>query len=225
MSARILTIALGSVNAYLVRDEGALLVDTGGPKNGDEIFKKIEAVGLRPDQVKLIVITHGHWDHVGSAAEVRDRTGADIAMHAREKDWLEKAEKHMPPGLTGWGRVINRIGTMLLPLVNFPPAPVGTVIEDEGLTLDGWGVAGRIVHMPGHSPGSVGVLLEDGRAIVGDAAMSAFPMVLRPGLPVLGYDRELLKQSWRRLLDMGAKKVYPGHGKPFDAEIMRAIVS
>jgi len=85
--------------------------------------------------------------------------------------------------------------------------------------VDG-GIPGKIVHTPGHSSGSVSILLETGDAFVGDLAMNALPMRLSPGLPILGDDISRIKESWGVLKREGAKKIYPEHGKPFTIEVI-----
>ena len=82
-----------------------------------------------------------------------------------------------------------------------------------------------MIHTPGHSWGSVSVLLDSGEAFVGDLAMNMFPMRLKPGLPIFGDDVQVVKNSWRKLLDMGAKTVYPAHGKPFPVETLYEAVA
>lgn len=95
---------------------------------------------------------------------------------------------------------------------------------DDELSLADYGVPGRIIYTPGHSMGSVSVLLETGDAFVGDLAMNEFPLRLSPGLPIFAEDMQKVNESWRQLLDEGVKMVYPAHGKPFPAAIMRAAV-
>ena len=83
-----------------------------------------------------------------------------------------------------------------------------------------YGIPGKVIYTPGHSWGSVSVLMDSGEAFVGDLAMNMLPMRLNPGLPVFGDDFQIIKKSWRKLLDMGAKTVYPAHGKSFPVEIL-----
>jgi glyoxylase-like metal-dependent hydrolase (beta-lactamase superfamily II) len=77
---------------------------------------------------------------------------------------------------------------------------------------------------PGHSPGSVSVLLESGEAFVGDLAMNRFPLRLTPGFPIFADDPEQVVQSWRRLLQRDIRTIFPAHGKPFPADVMRAAL-
>ena len=81
------------------------------------------------------------------------------------------------------------------------------------------------VNTPGHSAGSVTVLLETGEAFVGDLAMNAFPLRLSPGLPILAEDPAAVVRSWEALLELGATTVYPAHGKPFSADVIREALS
>jgi glyoxylase-like metal-dependent hydrolase (beta-lactamase superfamily II) len=68
---------------------------------------------------------------------------------------------------------------------------------------------------------SVSVLLDSGEAFVGDLAMNKFPLRLGPGLPIVAEDSEKVKESWRKLLELGATTVYPAHEKPFSTEVIK----
>jgi glyoxylase-like metal-dependent hydrolase (beta-lactamase superfamily II) len=224
MNIRIHPIKLGVDNCYIVQGEGTIMIDGGSPGQAARFRKAMEALPIHPRSIRLIVITHGHWDHIGSARDIQEITGAKIAMHQREKDWLEKALKPLPPAVTTWGTIFKATMGMFLPLVQFPPAHVDVVLDDEERSLADYGIPGKILYTPGHSMGSVSVLLGTGDAFVGDLAMNGFPLRLNPGLPIFAEDMQKVKESWRRLLDEGTKMVYPAHGKPFPAEVMRRAV-
>ncbi len=225
MSTHIYPIPLGFDNCYLIRDKGTIMVDGGAPKKAKEFIKATEKIGINIHDIKLIILTHGHWDHIGSVKEIKELTGAKIAMHHLEKEWLEKSLKPMPPGVTTWGDILGKIIAVLLPLISIPGTNVDVVIGNEGLLLDGFGISGKVIHTPGHSFGSVSILLESGEAFVGDMAMNKFPLRFSPGLPIFAEDPIKLNDSWRSLLDQGAKMIYPAHGKPFSAGIIRAALS
>ncbi|NTV58665.1 MAG: hypothetical protein HGA74_15485 [Deltaproteobacteria bacterium] len=78
-----------------------------------------------------------------------------------------------------------------------PPLPVDLILGDEGLSLEPYGIAGQVIHTPGHTQGSVSILLEGGHALVGDLAMAMPPLRFRPGLSTFGSDMETLKASAR----------------------------
>ncbi|EFK10868.1 metallo-beta-lactamase domain protein [delta proteobacterium NaphS2] len=218
MTVRIHTVPLGPDNSYIVQGEGTILIDGGAPKNSGRFVAACEKLSLKPETVALIVLTHGHWDHIGSAAEIKEITGAQIAMHRDEKDCLEKSRILTPPGVTLWGKLFVRIMALFLPRIHVPKSTVDVVLDDEERSLADYGIPGSVLATPGHSKGSVSVLLNTGEAFVGDLAMSGFPLRVRPGLPILAENMEEVRKSWKRLLSKGAKRVYPAHGKPFSVD-------
>lgn len=225
MSVGIYPITLGFDHCYIIRDKGAIMIDGGAPKKLKEFTKAIEEISIKPEDIKLMIMTHGHWDHIGSAKEIKEFTGAKIAMHEQEKEWLEKGLKPLPPGVTLWGSIFKGIMAMFMPLVKIPTTDVDLVLGDEGLSLDEYGIPGKVIYTPGHSPGSVSVLLDTGDAFVGDMAMNKFPLRFGPGMPIFAEDLQKLKESWKLLLDRGAKTIYPAHGDSFSADIIRDALS
>jgi hydroxyacylglutathione hydrolase len=221
MRVSIHTITLGFDHCYIIQGERVIMIDGGAPKQAKTFTKAIERLSIKPDDIKLMVLTHGHWDHIGSAKEIKDLTGAKLALHREEKSWLEKSLKPLPPGVTTWGNIFVKILAMFMPLVHIPATDVDIVLGDGELPLAEYGIPGRILYTPGHSRGSVSVLLETGDAFVGDLAMNRFPLRLSPGLPILAEDMQKVRESWKLLVDAGAETVYPAHGRPFSIDIIR----
>lgn len=197
------------------------MIDGGAPKQVKGFTKALERLSLKPEDIRLIVMTHGHWDHIGSAKEIKNITGAKLALHQQERDWLEKSLTKLPPGVTAWGQILVKIMAMFMPLVHIPTTNVDIVLGDENFPLTEYGIPGKIVYTPGHSIGSVSVLLERGDAFVRDLAMSGFPLRLNPGLPILAENMQKVRSCWKVLLDQGAKTIYPSHGKPFSVDIIQ----
>ncbi len=221
MSLTIHPIKLGFDHCYLIRDAGCIMVDGGSPGQAENFRRALAELALTPGDIRLIALTHGHWDHIGSAQAIQAMTGARLALHRQEKDWLEQGLKPEPPGVTTWGRVFGAILGLYMPSVHIPPAKVDVVLGDEAFSLAEYGIPGKIIPTPGHSRGSVSIVLETGDAFVGDLAMAEFPLRLSPGLPIFGDDVRQMKQSWHLLLDAGVKTIYPAHGMPFPADVMR----
>jgi hydroxyacylglutathione hydrolase len=221
MGVSIHTIRLGIDHCYIIQGERVIMIDGGAPKQAKDFTKAIERLSIKPDDIKLMVLTHGHFDHIGSAKEIKDLTGAKIALHREEKGWLEKSLKPLPPGVTAWGNIFVKIMAMFMPLVHIPATNVDIVLGDGEFPLAEYGIPGKILYTPGHSMGSVSVLLETGDAFVGDLAMNMLPLRLSPGLPILAEDMQKVRESWKLLVDAGAETVYPAHGKPFSIDIIR----
>lgn len=225
MNVEIFTIPLGFDRCYILKAEGVVAVDGGAPGKGKAFAQGLTKAGIRPEEVGLVVFTHGHWDHIGSAKEIKELTGAEVAMHDCEAHWLEESLTPLSPGVTTWGRLFRSIMMPFMPLVRIESLDVDIRIGDEGMDLREYGIPGRVIHTPGHSYGSVSVLLDSGEVFVGDLAMNRVPLRLVPGPPIFAVDKEKVRQSWELLLGEGARIVYPAHGKPFSAEIMRAALA
>ena len=84
---------MGSVNCYLVKsDSGYLLIDTGGSNARSELESTLQSAGCQPGNLKLIVLTHGDFDHIGNAAYLREKFGAKIAMHEDDCGMAERGD-------------------------------------------------------------------------------------------------------------------------------------
>ena len=224
MTYQIHTIAFGIVNAYLLKGEKCVLVDAGVPGGKKSFLRGLEKAGVKPGEIKLVIITHGHMDHMGIAKTLADTTGAKIAIHHRDRTWLETGVSPVPPGTTILGKVLSALGGRI-PEISVEPTKADIVLGDNGLSLEAYGIPGRIIYTPGHTMGSVSVLLEGGEAFVGDLAMSSRFMRLRPGPPIFAEDLESVMQSWNVLVESDGKTIFPAHGKPFSIDVFRKLVS
>jgi glyoxylase-like metal-dependent hydrolase (beta-lactamase superfamily II) len=82
------------------------------------------------------------------------------------------------------------------------------------------GIHGKALYTPGHTSGSMIILLDSGEASVGDKAVGGLPQCLSPYTSIFLEDANQVKASWRLLLEQGAKWIYPAHGKPFKADVL-----
>lgn len=211
---RFYRIPVGIDNCYLLCGEKAVLIDGGAPNNLNAFVFGLQKLDVEPQEIKLIILTHGHADHIGSLHDIQRLSGAKVAVHRGDQYWVESGYPALPPGITLWGRVLIGLGTYLYH-PQIIPCRVDHAFSNEGFSLFDYGIPGRVVHMPGHSPGSACVLLDTGEVFAGDMAMNTWFLRSTPGLPVLAENRNTVVESWKKIIQMGARRVYPAHGLDF----------
>ena len=224
MEVKIYPIHCGFDTVYALKGDGVILIDGGDPNKLGNIKKGIAKALIQPEEIKLIILTHGHWDHIGSARDIKQMTKARILLHHKDMHFLADEKPTQPPGLNSWGRTGSALLTFISPMIHVPKFEVDIIAEDKELSLAEYGIPGRIIPTPGHSWGSVSVLLDSGDVFVGDLAMNLFPLRLNPGLPIFGDDITIVKNSWKKLLDRDVKTIYPAHGNSFPSQIMRKLI-
>ena len=152
----------GFVNCYLLIDDaGAILIDTANPNCSDLILRQLGNVS-----VNLIVLTHGHSDHVGSAAELSQKLHAPVAMHEADAPLITAPASRKLQGHTLLGRVLAGASQSVMAKTRVSPF-MPTVPVDEGFDLSAYGVRAHVVALPGHTAGSIGVLTNTGDIISG----------------------------------------------------------
>jgi glyoxylase-like metal-dependent hydrolase (beta-lactamase superfamily II) len=155
VSAGIETVRAGVTNIYVLRDRGTVVVDPGGPPSGRSAVRKVLLRLGTPPRLNLMIITHGHFDHVGAAPGLRAATGAPIAVHRADAPWLRAGRVVWPQGVTRWGRVVRAVlGPVMMPLYRLASVEPDLLVGDEGLDLEPYGIRGRVVPTPGHSRSS-----------------------------------------------------------------------
>jgi glyoxylase-like metal-dependent hydrolase (beta-lactamase superfamily II) len=176
-------------NVFLVEGERLTLIDSGLPGNADAILSAVARLGRQPPEISQILLTHRHRDHSGSAADLREATGARIVAHTSE---TEPAEG----------------GLVLVQPYPAPSTPVDLAVED-GDELEGGFV---VLQAPGHTLGSACFYLPERKALfLGDAAINNVSRLSRP-MPWSNDDNAAYEVSLRRLAAVDAEEAHFGHG-------------
>ncbi len=212
----------GAVNAYLIpAQSGYVLVDTGDPGFTFCLFQTLARRAIPPTHIKLIILTHTHFDHIGGLWAIQARSGAPVLVHAAEAGDLAAGRVLIPPGTTPLVRRLAWLGQRLSRFFRFPGYRADLVISAE-TSLAEFGLAGRLLHTPGHSPGSISLVLDNGDAFVGDICPNTWYNRWRGShFPPFADDIAAVYPSWRKLLNAPAQTLYPGHGAPYPAEALR----
>lgn len=216
---RVVRIKLPVSNAYLLVGERAVLVDAGAPGQADRILAAVRRAEVDPNDIALLIHTHGHIDHAGSTAELRRRIGMPVAVHAGDAPLLRS-------GSNGTVRPRNLEARLVAAVMVRPYEPVEPdLVLTEEVSLRGYGVDGRVIFTPGHTPGSLSIALPTREAIVGDLVMGGvFGGALFPQRPRLHYfvdDEAAVHTSVERVLADGHTTVLVGHGGPLRAGDVR----
>jgi len=199
----------GFVNPVLITNaENSVLVDTGRRRYGNHILRQIEKYTGKPDNIKLIILTHTHFDHAGNARFLKERTGAKVVVHRNEVEYLEKGFTPIPLGTSSLAKKLSWAGRNLVPFIGKYPSVKPDIIVDEKFSLSPWNIDGYVLHTPGHTEGSQSVIL--GNTIL--AGDMFFNRGIKGVFPPFADDPELLLKSWERIFDLGIEIIYPGHG-------------
>ena len=195
----------GTDNCYLVTDgRAAILVDTAGRQYLDLVTAECDKY-----EMKLIVLTHVHFDHAENAAELSKRYGVPVAIHPKDEELFESFDKQPLKSSGVVGTVV--LGMSLKVLKNTPvERPDNLIFVGEGEDLSAYGFNARVIELPGHTLGSIGVDVEEKHLLVGDALDNW----LRPGVGHLFYDRDAIEKSAEKIRAMGDRTIWYGHGKP-----------
>ncbi len=218
-SAAILRIRARETNCYLVRAAaGTILVDPGPPGSAAAIQAGAAAVGVDPGEIRLILVTHGHLDHYGAAGDVQAWCGAPVAAHPLAPELSRDRRRAVPPAQTLQASLMRWAYLLLAPLFPFPPLDADIFLEEDA-DLSAYGPQGRTILLPGHAPGSLGILTPAGDAVVGDLLVNYSV----PSKPLYMSDGAAWQQSYEHLRSLQPRRIYVGHGEPFAGEELAHI--
>lgn len=203
--SKIERIKCGNGNAYLVYEgDGAILVDTCR-----EASREILLQSCLQKRVRLIVLTHGHIDHVQNAAYLSQRLDVPIAMHRDDVQLIKDNWAEPLSARSLLGKVILKMSMKSFEEERIEPFEPSVFLEDAD-TLDEYGVSAAVVGLPGHTKGSIGLLVNNTDLIVGDALMN----ILYPTKSPLYGNRTIMEESAAKISSLGKTTIYFGHGNP-----------
>jgi len=198
-------------NCYLLLGERAVLVDAGAPGDLKRIQSVLARHGVDGKKLALILLTHGHSEHAGCAAELHRRTGAPVAIHAGDEELVRT-------GRNGVLAAQDALGRLVRPFIDEPfEAFAPDIVFREGVDLAPYGIRGRVLATPGHTPGSVSVVLASGEALIGDVLRGSMVWPNRARPAFFCNDPDLNSRSLVRLAREGLLRCHPGQFGSFPA--------
>jgi glyoxylase-like metal-dependent hydrolase (beta-lactamase superfamily II) len=191
-------------NCYLLLGEKPVLVDTGAPGDLQRILRALHGHGVEPRQLALILLTHGHSDHAGCAADLRRRSGARIALHCGDIELARHGENGVLAPVSPGARYIR-------PFLDEPFEAFEPDLQfREGFPLTPYGLKGRVVVTPGHTAGSASVVLDTGEAVIGDVLRGSMLWPNKASPHFFCNDPETNTRSIIRLSREGLLRCHPG---------------
>jgi hydroxyacylglutathione hydrolase len=197
----------------IVNGSSSILIDTGVKGFLSKIMMMFKQNNLKPEDIRLIILTHTHYDHTGNLHKLKKLTGAKVAVNKNEFENLRDGYMPIPGGQRFLMQIISRMGRLLVPGFASPKPFTADVVIDSEFDLAPYGIEGKIIHTPGHSGGSQSVVM--GKLVIaGDCFMNMNYGVI---FPHFAENPQLLLMTWQKLFNMGIEEIYPGHGRKLDS--------
>lgn len=213
--------AIGARVTVLAHGDEIILVDAGMKGSSGMIIESLEAIGLSIDRVKNLVITHRHPDHAAGALELVSGREIAVMAHRLEAGVLTGVE---PPPAPVQNNLVSRITTQVIERISGPPTRVDVELEDWDVIPFGFPV--QVVHLPGHTAGSIGLFLPDRKVvIIGDALQYKLSLKLSPPAQGVTENPEQAIESLRKLLDLDFDAICFSHFSPMRSGARAALSS
>lgn len=226
-------INLGVTKVFVLKcREGYLLIDTGYKGDYGKFRRKIKKAGIEYESIKYLLITHYHDDHAGFAQKMKDELKLRLIVQKKSVNLLKKGDSGVSKGEHPLNKRVEFVMNIFMKFhrnFKFPPVLTDThdIIvdgDDDGI-LRNIGIRGRIIHTPGHTHDSMSVVMDNGDVFCGDVAMNFLNFTGTKHRPIFLNGIEEVYESWRKILNSGAGKIFPAHGKPFPAEKLKVSMS
>lgn len=192
-----------------------ILVDTSVRQLWNFLEMRLKNLGIH--QVDYLILTHTHFDHASNASRIKEMYGARIIVHQEEAGYLATGKNILINGTNRFTRQLISLMKGMNPHITYMPCPYD-ILVDSGMDLKEDGLHLFLLHTPGHSPGSVSVIVDDEIALVGDAMFGVFKESI---FPPFALDVRQMIQSWGKLLETKCNWFMPSHGSANTRELVQ----
>jgi glyoxylase-like metal-dependent hydrolase (beta-lactamase superfamily II) len=224
-------INLGITKVYLLESPGGyLLIDTGYPNDFYKFLKAMKRIDVAISEIQYLLLTHHHDDHAGFSSKLVKDTGCKLMVHSEALSYLsEGRSEDISKPLNSCINLVFSVFSLYHGEYKFPPLTVKedyiVISGDDNEILKNIGIDGKILHTPGHTHDSISVILSDGTAFVGDAAMNILSFCKIKYRPIYIQDIDTVYKSWKKLINHGAKRIFPAHGENFPVEKLQSTLN
>jgi glyoxylase-like metal-dependent hydrolase (beta-lactamase superfamily II) len=209
-------IKVGITNCYLIEVEGTtILVDTGQKRKSDKLKSRLSAV-LKGKKLDYVILTHTHYDHAENAHLVKVLYSPKLIVHKGEAEFLKQGFTKLPRGTNLITDLISRSGNKYAKWIGAYESVMEDIQVSDNFKIDASNNI-TIIHTPGHTIGSISIIIDDEIALIGDTLFGVIPNKVLP--PFADQINELYK-SWKKLLATPCKKFLPAHGKLITRELL-----
>jgi len=189
-------------NCALLVDDRLILVDTGADGGAKDVLGYLDRIRRKPTDISTIIITHTHPDHVGGLAVMREKSGAKIAAHRIEADYISRKKPYPgPPGIQ-----------------RHKPADIDILLEDKQRFEEM-----VVLHTPGHTPGSLSLLDEGRKLLIAGDACQTEEGTIGPMDDAYNIDPRMHRESIKRLAQLDFETIIVGHGQAFATGSSKAL--
>jgi glyoxylase-like metal-dependent hydrolase (beta-lactamase superfamily II) len=217
-NCRIYQVLEGRSNSFLVNSKNNyILIDTGRENSWKELTNKLDEI-LGKNKLSCLILTHTHFDHAENAAKIKKKYEITIITHNSESDYLKHGNSPLPKGTNlATGFMTSIFGKKIQSKYNYEPADPD-ILVDEKYDLNDFGFNSYIMCTPGHSKGSMSIIIDNEIAIVGDAMFGVFGNSV---YPPFADDPKIMTESWDKLLNTNCNLFLPGHGKEISQKLLK----
>jgi hydroxyacylglutathione hydrolase len=204
----IIRVLSGRSNVFLLTNGNTnVLVDTSPGFMWDTLQHRLSKLGI--DQIDLLILTHSHFDHAGNAARIQEKYLARVIIHESEAQYLATGDNILPVGTNAFTKwIVKTFSDKFRSFARYQPCTTDLAVSSD-FSLSGYGFNAMLMHTPGHTTGSMSLIIDNEIALVGDTLFGIFP---RSVFPPFASDSDQLLTSWKKLLNTTCVLFLPSHG-------------
>lgn len=205
---KIIQVLGGRSNVFLLSNkEKDILIDTSPKFMWKRLQNRLRKLNI--DKIDYLILTHTHFDHAANSKQLKEKYGAKVIVHKNEEEYLLHGDNVLVSGTNRISGIIAGLFVKLLTsFARYQPCN-SDIITDSVFPLNDMGFNAYIMHTPGHSPGSISVVIDDEVALVGDTMFGVFRWTIYPPFAA---DTTKMIDSWRNLLKTHVRVFIPSHG-------------